>query len=143
LLEGVGCIGGAVWSWLLLFSSLLKITVGFIPVEIPTVVQHSDLPAVLALKRPQQLIAKPLRHAASPFPYVAWMYFYHMGQEPEACRSQGKKKVLYRISFIILIPLLKLSLERTDLSQKRNKRVGGFLNGGEGMLQLVDILQTV
>jgi hypothetical protein len=42
-----------------------------VPVKIPAVVQHLDLSAVFALESAHQLIAKPLRHAASPFQYMA------------------------------------------------------------------------
>jgi hypothetical protein len=36
-------------------------------VEVPAIVQKTDLPAVPALEGPHQLIAKPSRHTFSPF----------------------------------------------------------------------------
>jgi hypothetical protein len=42
-----------------------------VPVKKPAVVQHLDLSAVFALESAHQLIAKPLRHAASPFQSMA------------------------------------------------------------------------
>lgn len=61
------------------YFSLLIITC-FVPVKKPAVVQHPDLSAVFALESAHQLIAKPLRHAASPFPVYGMMYFTIWGR---------------------------------------------------------------